>query len=162
MGTHTVLTEDDDKGTPFTKVVFDQDAPYIAPSCGGGYGLLLRATLSHQQTGKGRKSEIHRQRQEQNLNFWDTDHRINTDSISAPFILSYLQSFATSYIWFAHFSQNMLESIIKKKHGAFAQMLTTSCMPKLCPTSQTCSLSPKLLPPLEGSTENTSSHSRSF
>lgn len=30
-------------------------------------------------------------------------------------------------------------------------------MPKLCPTSQTCSLSPKLLPPLEGSTKDTSS-----
>lgn len=44
------------------------------------------------------------------------------DSTSVSFILSYLKSLATSYIWLSHFNHTMLESIIKNKHGTFTQM----------------------------------------
>lgn len=40
VGTYRILTEDDNKGTPLTKVIFGQESPYIPPSCGGGHRLL--------------------------------------------------------------------------------------------------------------------------
>lgn len=69
--------------------------------------LLLTATLRRQWMRRRRKWEIHTHRQDQKINFWDADLRINTESISALFIPSYSESLATFFIWFAHFSQNM-------------------------------------------------------
>lgn len=80
VGTYTVLTEDDNQGTAHTKVVFGQKSPYEIPYF--TWSLILRATLSHQWMVTRRKSEIH--------------PRTDWDSISAPFILSYLPSLATS------------------------------------------------------------------
>lgn len=133
MWEHTVLTEYDDKGTPFTKVIFGQESPYIPPSRGRGYRLLLRATLSHQWMGRGRKSEIHAHRQEWKVNFWDTDHRISTDSISAPFTLSYMQSLATSYIWFAPWVKTRSSSSSKRNMGVLPRykryLACQNCVP---------------------------------